>query len=179
LFIALSLLPFYIFSGDNFLMQAVLYGFGFAHHINMEKAYILFNGIQYPFAVVEAAISWARQSQATLIALFIHAADAPKEGYIFPSDLDVAENHNSTADATSSHQAIIDSNMKMLQNEARRHDVSLDSKELIDPGDDELLKQLEDAAMLFASNKIEEQGVLTVDSVDWQRLLHEHPFTLK
>ncbi|MCG2615294.1 hypothetical protein LZZ85_13425 [Terrimonas sp. NA20] len=141
----------------------------------MEKAYILFNGIQYSFEVVEAGISWALQSKVRLVALFVHAADAPKEGYIFPSDLDAAESFNTTGDASSSHLAIIQSNMKMLLNEARRHDVLLEAKELVDPEDDDLLAELADATMLFASSKIEEQGVLTVDSVDWQRLLHEHP----
>jgi hypothetical protein len=141
----------------------------------MEKAYILFNGIQYPFEVVEAAISWALQSKGQLVALFIHAADAPKEGYIFPSDLDAAESFNTTQDASSSHLATIKSNMKMLDNEARRHAISLETKELTDPEDEALLQELSDAVMLFASSKIEEQGVLTVDSVDWQRLLHEHP----
>ncbi|MET0461731.1 MAG: hypothetical protein ABW007_01200 [Chitinophagaceae bacterium] len=141
----------------------------------MEKAYILFNGIQYPFEVVDAAMSWAVQRKATLVALFVHAAEAPKEGYIFPSDLDAAENIHTTREASSSHQAIISSNMNMLRNEAHRNNVPLDVKELVDPQDDELLTILTGADMLFASSKMEDQGVLTVDSVDWQKILHEHP----
>jgi hypothetical protein len=141
----------------------------------MEKAYILFNGIQYPFAVAEAAISWARQSKATLVALFVRASGAPAEGYLFPSDLDAAEDLNTKDDASSSHEAVIESNINMLTNEARRHEVKIETKTLIEPSDDDMLQEVSDAVMIFAPDNLEKQGILTVDSIDWARLVHEHP----
>lgn len=144
----------------------------------MAKAYVLFNGIQYPFPVAEAAVSWARQGKGLLVALFIRAAEAPKEGYVFPSDLDAAEKANTTDDASASHEAVVESNIRLLTNEARRHDIVLETKVLIEPADDELLNLLSDAEMIFASDSIAEQKILTVDSVDWERILHEYPSTV-
>jgi hypothetical protein len=141
----------------------------------MEKAYIIFNGIQYPFPVVEAAISWARQSKAMLAALFIRAQDSPAEGYLFPSDLDAAEKVSTTDDANASHEAVLESNIRMLENEAARHDIPLDVKMLTEPSDEDMAGELTDASMIFAADNLEKQGILTVDSIDWARILHEHP----
>ena len=143
--------------------------------IIMEKAFIIFNGIQYPFPVVEAAISFVRQSKAILVALFVRAKDAPAEGYLFPSDLDAAENANTRDDANASHEAVLESNMRMLEHEAGRQDVSLHIKTLIEPSDDDLMDELKDAVMIFAADNLEQQGILTVDSIDWARMVHEHP----
>ncbi|PZR24672.1 MAG: hypothetical protein DI535_21325 [Citrobacter freundii] len=141
----------------------------------MEKAFIIFNGIQYPFPVVEATISWARQRKATLVALFVRAKDAPAEGYLFPSDLDAAENVNTRADASASHEAVLGSNISMLQNEAKRQEVSLEVRTLTEPSDDDMADALSGASMIFATDDLERRGILSVDSVDWARILHKNP----
>jgi hypothetical protein len=144
----------------------------------MGKAYIIFNGIQYPFPVVEAAISWAQQSNTKLMALFVRAKDAPAEGYLFPSDLDAAENVNTKDDASAGYEAVLDSNIRMLENEARRHEVPLEISTLTEPSDDDMVNELSGASMIFAPDNLERQGILSVDSIDWARILHEHPSTV-
>lgn len=147
-------------------------------HFVMEKAHIIFNGIQYSFPVAEAAISWARRGKATLVALFVRAKDAPAEGYLFPSDLDAAENVNTKDEASASYEAVLNSNISMLENEAKRHEVMVEVKTLTEPTDDDMLKELADTSMIFAPDNLERQGILSVDSIDWARILHEHPSTV-
>jgi hypothetical protein len=141
----------------------------------MAEATILFNGIKYSFAVVEKAFTWARLNKGKLKAIFLRAKKEPAEGYIIPSDLDAAENLTSTDDAKSSHIAIIESNMRMLEHAAAAEHADIQTTVLIDPSKDDLIGMLEESERIFASEDIVEQGIMTVDSINLKKFIADPP----
>ncbi len=141
----------------------------------MPVACLLFNGIQYSFPATEKAIAWAQRSHGSLLALFLRAKQEPKEGYIFPSDLDAAEEFNTTDEARASHTAIINSNIRLLRNEAVRQKVEIEIVVMEQPSKEELLDKMKGMEMVFISSTIIETGILTVDSINLEKFLSDLP----
>src|SRR5687768_7477043 len=127
----------------------------------MAKGVLLFNGVAYPFTVVDKAFAWSKQSGSSLKALFLHSDEETPEGYVFPSDLDVAENLSTTEDAEIANLRIIESNIRMIKNQASSEHVDLTTQKLIDPTSDQLLSELGDAERVFASVNIDEKRILS------------------
>lgn len=145
----------------------------------MPVACLLFNGIQYSFPATEKAMAWAMRSGGSLIGLFLRAKQEPKEGYVFPSDLDAAENLNTTDEARASHTAIINSNIRLLQNEAIRRKVEIEIVVMEQPSEEELQDKLKGMEMVFTSDTVIETGVLTVDSIDLEKFLSGLPMPVE
>lgn len=145
----------------------------------MPAACLLFNGIQYSFPATEKAIAWAQQSHGSLLALFLRAKQEPKEGYIFPSDLDAAEELNTTDEARASHTAIIDSNIRLLRNEAARQEVEIEIVVMEQPSEEELLDKMKGMEMVFISSTVIETGILTVDSINLEKFLSDLPMPVE
>jgi len=139
----------------------------------MGKAALLFNGIQYNFAVVEKAVAWATQSKGSLVCLFLRAEQQASEGYIFPSDLDEAENLRSTGDASASHGAVIDSNMRMLEHVLHSNDIDFTATVLTEPGADALKEKLEGCGRIFTSDNVHATGILAVSSIELKSWLKD------
>jgi hypothetical protein len=124
------------------------------------KAALLFHGIGFPFPLVERAFSWAKQHKASLIGIFIKAKHESREGYIFPSDLDAAQDLDSNLDAEAANMNVIHSNINMLTHQAAREGVDLRTELLDDPSDDQLLEALAGCQQVFIDTKFEEPGIL-------------------
>lgn len=139
----------------------------------MKKAIILFNGIQYSHDVVEQGFTWVRLNTGVLIAIFLRAKKEPSEGYIFPSDLDAAENLNTTEEAEANYVAIINSNIKMLQHEAASEHIEIRCLSLLDPPIGELFNQSEGCELIFTSENTFETGILTADSINWKKFIKD------
>lgn len=141
----------------------------------MAKAALLFNGIKFPFDVVDRAISWAKQSKGSLVAIFLKAEKIDKEGYIFPSDLDAAENLAENNAANTNLSLIIDSNIRILEHQAIGEHIEVRTALLTDPTDEELLDQLGGSEFIFTSKEIAEPGALTSDSINLKRIFKDPP----
>ena len=81
----------------------------------MKTILIIFNGITLPFHVIEFAIDKAKENSAEIYALFLKGSHEPSKGYIFPSDMGIAEKRTSDAEAVKEDEAIIFQNMKMVK----------------------------------------------------------------
>ncbi len=147
--------------------------------ISMAKAAMLFNGIRYSFEVVDQAFNWAKLNNGILTAIFLRAKSDPGEGYIFPSDLDAAENLYTTDDSNAGHIAISDSNIRLLQHAAAVENIKVHSVTLIDPSRQQLLHELEGSECIFTSDDIHESGTLTVDSINIKKFLANAPVPVK
>lgn len=145
----------------------------------MPAACLLFNGIQYSFPATEKAIAWAMRSGGSLLGLFLRAKQEAKEGYIFPSDLDAAEDLNTTEEARDSHTAIINSNIRLLRNEAIRQKVEIEIVVMEQPSEEELLDKLKGIEIIFTSDSVIETGVLTVDSINLEKFLSGLPVNVE
>jgi hypothetical protein len=141
----------------------------------MAKAAMLFNGIQLPYDVVDRAFAWATQSNSSLIGVFLKAGKLQSEGYIFPSDLDAAENLTSDKDSQDNQEMIINSNIRILEHRAAGENIELRSVLLTNPTEASLLEEIKGCECIFVSDKITEQGMMTVDNLNLKNWLTNPP----
>lgn len=115
----------------------------------METGIVIFNGIQFSLKLVNRAIEWAEKNRGSLQALFLHSAKEPPEGYIFPSDMDPAENLYDKQDARKSNEAIIHSQVRLFRDMAAAKNIPAQTWELTDPSIKNILEIMEGATILF------------------------------
>lgn len=137
----------------------------------MAKAALFFNGIDFSFATVDRAFSWAKQNNGSLIALFLKAKHETREGYIFPSDLDAAQNLQKNEDAEAASMNVISSNMTMLEHSAANEHVDITLQLLTDPSGDQILQQLPGCECVFINDKFDQPGILRVEDTHLEKLL--------
>jgi hypothetical protein len=137
----------------------------------MPKAALLFNGIGFSFPLVERAFNWAKQNNGSLAALFLKAKHEIREGYVFPSDLDAAQDLQKNEDAEAANMKVIYSNITMLQHSAGSEGIDLTTQVLNDPSHDELLQSLTGCERVFVDDKFNEPGILRVEDIHLEKLL--------
>lgn len=140
----------------------------------MAKAALLFNGIGFSFPVVERAFGWAKQNNGSLVAFFLKAKHEAREGYIFPSDLDAAQDLQKNEDAEAANMNVIQSNITMLQHSANSEGVNLTTQVLTDPSDDQLLQSLAGCECVFIDNKFDQPGILRIEGIHLEKLLRKN-----
>ena len=137
----------------------------------MEKAALLFNGIGFSFPLVEKAFSWAKENNGSLIALFLKAKHPAKEGYIFPSDLDAAQNLQSNEDAEAANMNVIYSDMTMLEHSAGGEHINLTMQLLNDPSDEEIRQHLSGCECVFIDDKFDQPGIMRIEGAHLEKLM--------
>lgn len=139
----------------------------------MTKAALLFNGIGFSFQLVEHALSWAKQNNGSLVAIFLKAKHVSREGYIFPSDLDAAQNLQKNEDADAASTNVIYSNITTLEHSASSEHINLTTQLLSDPSDEQILKQIAGCECLFMDDKFDQPGILRVEGTHLEKLLEK------
>jgi FKBP-type peptidyl-prolyl cis-trans isomerase 2 len=79
----------------------------------MKTITVIVNGIELPCHLIDHAILKTKQDAAEVNVLFLKGTQEPKAGYGFPSDLQLAENITSAAEAVQEDEAIIAGNVKL------------------------------------------------------------------
>jgi hypothetical protein len=124
----------------------------------MKTGFIIFNGIRVPYDVADSAIAWAEKNKAPLVALFLKGHE-DEEGYIFPSDLDLAENLMDKDDAEKDDKGLIKGNIKLLQDMASSKGVTLQADQLDNPTMEQALDVLRDASIVFIDAKADPDDI--------------------
>jgi hypothetical protein len=137
----------------------------------MKTALVIFNGIRFPFYVVDHVIAWAKKNSASLHVLFVKAKHREKEGYVFPSDIDAAEALADTEDAEHDDVLIIRSQMKLLEDIAKTENIPFKSELLTDPSQDDILLIAKKSDILFIDAGDNESGILSVNSFSMNDLV--------
>jgi hypothetical protein len=137
----------------------------------MAKAALLFNGIDFSFATADRAFNWARQNNGSLVALFLRAKHETREGYIFPSDLDAAQNLQKNEDAEAANMNVVYSNITMLEHSAANEHIQLTTQLLSDPSGDQILQQLSGCQCVFIDDQFDQPGILRVEGIHLEKLL--------
>ena len=130
----------------------------------MKTALVIFNGIRFPFYLADHVVAWAKKNDATLHALFIKAKHREKEGYVFPSDIDAAEDLTGTEDIEQGDALVIRSQMKLLDDMAKTENIPFKSELLTDPYLEDILETAKSSDILFIDADYNEAGILSVDS---------------
>lgn len=108
----------------------------------MKSALIIFNGLKFPYYVVEYALAQIKQQNASLHNLFLKATKEISENYGFPSDLQVAEEITNREDAQKDDMNIINDHIKLVTDMARSEGVACTNKMITDCSLHEVLKLL-------------------------------------
>lgn len=146
---------------------------------NNQTAVVLLNGIRFPFPVVEAAIQWAKENQANLHAYFIKSADIADEGYVFPSDLDEAEDLKDEQDSESNHVRVIYRNARLIKSMSSTDKVDCETTILTEPHLKEIEESLQKSAVIFIDEEFDQKGALTSNIFDREKLEEKFPDRIK
>lgn len=139
----------------------------------MAKAALLFNGIGFSFPVVEQAFSWAKQNNGSLVALFLKARHETKEGYIFPSDLDAAQDLQKNEDAEAANMNVLYNNITMLEHKAGNEGIDVTTQVLSDPSNEQILQPLSGCECVFIDDSFGQPGILRVEDIHLEKLLEK------
>ncbi len=141
----------------------------------MKKALVIFNGISFPYYLVDHALAWAKKNDAGLHALFIKAENEVEEGYVFPSDLDAAEALSDSEDAEEGDEHVIASQIKLLGDMAKTEDIPFTSELLTDPSLEDILAIARGQDLLFIDHNFNELGILTATEFSLKELIKKTP----
>lgn len=89
----------------------------------MKSVLVIFNGIKFPYYLMEYSIAQAKGHSASLHVLFVTAKEEKEEGYVFPSDLSQTETLTDSEDALQDDRKIIRHNMKLATDMAAGENV--------------------------------------------------------
>lgn len=137
----------------------------------------IFNGIHYPFAVSEEAITWAKKSGEELKGIFLVATEKD-EGYGFPSDLDTAQELETTNDANKADENIINANIRTFTHAAAIAGVVASTSLVKNPGEELIKTLLQPADTIIYSSRLNEFYVAAVNDIDWRSVFASLPAKL-
>jgi hypothetical protein len=107
--------------------------------LTMQSVLVIFNGIKFPYYLMEHAVSQAKAHSASLHAIFLRAKEETDEGYGFPSDLDQAVTLTDAENAESDDNRIIGDHMKLAAKIAETEGVTFTMALLTDSSLSEVL----------------------------------------
>jgi hypothetical protein len=139
----------------------------------MKTALVIVNGIKFPYFLADHAIAWAKREQGKLHALFLTSGEEMPEGYVFPSDIDLAETLKDTTDSEKDSNTIIRSLMKMLDGMATTEGVTCDAERLNDASLEQVLEKTKQAAILFIAPGYGETAMQAVTDFQMQELIDQ------
>lgn len=117
----------------------------------MKNAFVIINGIRFPYFLVDQAIAWAKKEQATLNALFLLSGEEMPEGYAFPSDIDLAETYRNKEDTEKDSAQILLDQMKLYRDMIKTEGIPGNAEALTDPALEQMLQKVEKADLLFVA----------------------------
>lgn len=128
----------------------------------MKNAFVIINGISFPYFLVDKAIAWAKKEKATLNALFLLSGDEMPEGYAFPSDIDLAETYRDKEDTEKDSAQILLDQVKLYRDMIRTEDIPGNAEALTDPALEQVLQKIEKADLLFVAPEYGEIAQLAI-----------------
>ena len=141
----------------------------------MSTATVLFKGPALPYHVLDYAISWARENEGSLHALFLVPGDMPEEGYPFPNDLDEAEDMMTERDAEKGLREIIQEEIRFVERRCNASHIPVTSDIIFSPSLKKVLDIISSSEVIFIDKRIEEDTDDEVSELDFSisDLLHK------
>ncbi|MEJ7738442.1 MAG: universal stress protein [Chitinophagaceae bacterium] len=140
----------------------------------MKSVLVIFNGIKFPYYLLEFALARAKEKNATLHALFLKAADEDTAGYGFPNDLDQAETLTDEADAKSDDEKIIRHQIKLTEDTAATENVSCKTELRTNSSLAEILQLSQNAELLcLNAGEDDSPSLLTDNRIDFNDVINQ------
>ncbi len=124
----------------------------------MKAALVIFNGIKFPYYLIEYALTEAKQQQASVHALFLKAKKEVSEGYGFPSDFNQAENVTDINDALEDDIRIINHHMKLATDMAQSEGVACTNELITECSLEDILKITETFDIVYIDGAYDDEN---------------------
>jgi hypothetical protein len=98
----------------------------------MNSALVIFNGIKFPYYLMEYSLARAKQQESSLHVLFLKAGKEITEGYGFPSDLKATEKKTAIEESEDDDLRIINHHMKLAIDMAASENVNCTTELITD-----------------------------------------------
>lgn len=142
----------------------------------MSTATVIFNGIRFPFYLMDGAISWAKKNKAELHAIFLQSSSQEREDYAFPSDIDAAEKLTDETDAAQSNEKIILNYIKLVKDMCNTEHLKCNIERLKNSTLDEVIEKLKTSDRIFL-DEVEDQNPSPLSNTNFtmQELFEQNP----
>jgi Fic family protein len=125
----------------------------------MKSITVLLYGIEIPYTVIDAAIAECKNIKSSMQVIIVYPRKEEKPGYIFPSDLAMAETLTNEEDALEDDKNIIESNIQLIQQMSLADDVQITSHIRTSFSKEELKSLTATTQKLFVDAKIDKHLV--------------------
>lgn len=116
---------------------------------------LLLLGPALPYHVLDYAITWAKEHEGMLRALFVVPGNLPEEGYPFPNDLDSSEDMTNDNDAERGLKMIIKDESRFIEKRCTASHVPVVIETLFSPSASKVLAKIKDSDIIFVDKKAE------------------------
>ena len=137
----------------------------------MKTALVIFNGIRFSYDLAVHVIVWAKKTDGNIHALFVKAKHRENEGYVFPSDIDAAEDLSDTGDIEHRDILVIRSQIKLFGDMAKTENIPLNSELLTDPSLRDIVAITKSSDILFIDGDDTDSGIMSVTSFTMKELV--------
>lgn len=141
----------------------------------MKNGLVIVNGIKLPYFLTDHAIAWAKKEGGRLTALFLSSGKEMPEGYVWPSDIDLAETVTDISDTEKSSIKIIRDEMNLLRNMLKGENIKGEVEYMVDPTLDEVLEKAKTATIMFMAPGYGETAQLAITTFSLQDLAEKSP----
>lgn len=122
----------------------------------MSIATLLLTGAALPYHVIDYAISWAKDNEGSLRALFLIPGRLPEEGYPFPNDLDEAEDITNEFDAEHGLKNIVQDEIRFIEKRCKASHIPVQAEVLYSPAVQKVVSEVNDSDVIFVDRNLEE-----------------------
>lgn len=122
----------------------------------MSSTVVIFSGLSFSYSALDLAIAWAKEHQSDLRVLFLKE-EPVEEGYVFPSDIDAAEELTDEADARQDDDQLIQGKIRLIKDKADAAGINYTTEINTDPSTDAILALAKSANKIFVDVGTEER----------------------
>jgi hypothetical protein len=141
----------------------------------MKNGLVIVNGIKFPYFLTDHAIAWAKKEGGRLKALFLSSGKEMPEGYVYPSDINLAETLTDISDTEKDSIKIIRDEMNLFRNMLKGENIEGDVEYLVDPTLEQVLEKAKTATIMFMAPGYGETAQLAITDFSLQDLADKSP----
>ncbi len=130
----------------------------------MKSALIIFNGIKFPYNLMEFVLAHVKQEQIPLHVLFLKAQKGVSEGYGFPSDINQTEEIDGIKNAQKEDISLINHHMKLAVDMAAFEGITCTTQLITDCSLKEILKIIDNHDEVYVDAAFDDDNTSMLNS---------------
>jgi len=139
----------------------------------MKTIFVILNGINLPYHVIEYVIDKAKTNSCEIFALFLKGSSESPKGYVYPSDLGATATLTSEADGIKADEKIISQNMKIVRDMADTEKIPYRAEIKTNASADEVVAMSATADLIVIDENFDEMSLLSDPHVSLKDLMNK------